>query len=168
MIRDFKDKSPKIAPSAFVSEFAYVIGDVEIGENSNIWPGAVLRGDSGKITVGENSSIEDNCVVHGPPHVVIGNDVIVGHGAIVHCRRVGNSVLIGNNATILDGAEIGDYCVIGAGSVVKENAKIPAKSLAVGTPARIKGQVSPEQLTRIKEGTANYAELAKKYKIQGL
>ena len=108
MIRDFNGKSPKIAPSAFVSETAYIIGDVEIGENSNIWPGAVIRADFGKTTIGHNTLIEDNCVVHSGTDVTIGNGVIIGHGAVIHCRRIGNNVLVGNNASILDGAEIGN------------------------------------------------------------
>ncbi|MBM3118456.1 MAG: gamma carbonic anhydrase family protein [Chloroflexi bacterium] len=168
MIRDFNGKSPKIAPSAFVSEAAYIVGDVEIGENSSIWPGAVLRADFGKITVGNNTSIEDNCVVHGGTDVVIGNNTFIGHGAVVHCRMVGNNVLIGNNATVLDGAEVGDFCVIGAGSVVAPETKIPDRSLAMGVPARIKRQLSEKQLAWMENGLVSYTKLAQEYKQQGL
>jgi len=168
MIRDFNGKSPKIAPSAFVSEAAYIVGDVEIGENSSIWPGAVLRADFGKITVGNNTSIEDNCVVHGGTDVVIGNNTFIGHGAVVHCRRVGNNVLIGNNASVLDGAEVGDFCVIGAGSVVAPETKIPDRSLAMGVPARIKRQLSEKQLAWMENGLVSYTKLAQEYKQQGL
>ena len=132
MIREFNGKSPQIASSAFVSETAYIAGNVEIGENSNIWPGAVIRGDLGKITIGNNTSIEDNCVVHSATDMIIGDNTIVGHGAILHCKNIGNNVLIGNNATVLDNAEIGDYCIIAAGSVVAPDTKIPAESLALG------------------------------------
>lgn len=168
MIRDFNGKSPKIAPSAFVSEAAYIVGDVEIGENSSIWPGAVLRADFGKITVGNNTSIEDNCVVHGGTDVVIGNNTFIGHGAVVHCRMVGNNVLIGNNASVLDGAEVGDFCVIGAGSVVAPETKIPDRSLAMGVPARIKRQLSEKQLAWMENGLVSYTKLAQEYKQQGL
>jgi len=168
MVRDFDGKSPKIAPSAFVSEAAYVVGHVAIGENASIWPGAVIRGDFGKITIGKNTSIEDNCVVHGAVEVVIGNDVIVGHAAVIHCRRIGNHVLIGNHATLLDGAEIGDFCLIAAGSVVTPRSKIPAKSLVVGVPARVIGPVTQEKLTRLEKGSGIYVQLARKYKQQGL
>lgn len=168
MIRDFNGKSPKIAPSAFVSETAYVIGDVEIGENSNIWPGAVIRADFGKTTIGHNTSIEDNCVVHSGTDVTIGNGVIIGHGAVIHCRRIGSNVLVGNNATILDDAEIGDFCIVGAGSLITSGTKIPDHSLAIGVPARIKGQLSPEQLAELKNGAEIYTKLAQKYKQQGL
>ena len=168
MIRNFCGRSPKISASAFISEAAYVIGDVEIGENSNVWPGAVIRGDFGKIIIGKNTSIEDNCVVHASTAVIIGNDVIVGHGAVVHCHRIGNNVLIGSNATILDNAEIGNFCIIGAGSLVGPDKRIPDKSLAIGVPARIKNPITPEQLIRLKEDSAYYTKLAHEYKKQGL
>ena len=168
MIRDFNRKSPKIAPTAFVSEAAYIVGDVEIGENSSVWPGAVLRADFGKIIIGNNTSIEDNSVVHGAVDVTIGNNTIIGHGAIVHCHKVGNNVLVGNNATLLDGAEIGDFCIIGAGSVVAPETKIADKSLVLGIPAQIKGQISQEQLAQLRLGSDIYAKLAQKYKQQKL
>jgi carbonic anhydrase/acetyltransferase-like protein (isoleucine patch superfamily) len=168
MIREFNGKSPKIAPSAFVSEAAYIVGDVEIGDNSNIWPGAVIRADFGKITIGKNTSIEDNCIVHSGADVIIGDNTIIGHGAVVHCRRLGSRVLVGNNATLLDGAEIGDFCIIGAGSVVALETKIADKSVVVGVPARIKGQISPEQLTQLEVGSDIYAKLGQQYKQQGL
>jgi carbonic anhydrase/acetyltransferase-like protein (isoleucine patch superfamily) len=168
MIREFNGKSPKIASSAFVSEAAYIVGDVEIGENSNIWPGAVIRADFGKITIGKNTSIEDNCVVHGGTDVIIGDNTIIGHGAVIHCHRIGSKVLVGNNVTLLDGAEIGDFCIIGAGSVVAPEAKIADKSVVTGVPARIRGQLSQEQLVRLKLGSDIYAKLAQQYKQQGL
>ena len=168
MIRDFKGKRPKIAPSAFVSEAAYVVGDVEIGENTSIWPGAVIRGDFGKISIGSNTSLEDNCVVHSGTRATIGSDVIIGHGAVVHGRKIGNQVLVGNNATILDDVEISDTSIIGAGSVVPPGAKIPERSLVMGSPAKIKGRVSSKELVRLKEGSAVYAKLAQAYKKQGL
>lgn len=168
MIRDFNDKSPEIAQSAFVSETAYVIGDVEIGENASIWPGAVIRGDFARITIGNDTSIEDNCVVHCGADMTIGNGTIIGHGAILHCLKIGNNVLIGNNATLLDGAEIGDFCIIGAGSLVAPETKIPDRSLAMGVPARIKDQLSAEQLTELKDGAKIYSRMAHEYKRQGL
>ena len=168
MLKDVNGKSPKIALSAFISEAAYIVGDVEVGENSNVWPGAIIRGDFGKITIGQNTSLEDNCVVHGETDVIIGNDVIVGHGAVIHCSRISNNVLVGNNATILDGAEIGSFCIVGAGSLVRPGTKIPNNSMVMGVPAQIKGRLSPEQLIRVKESSAVYVKLAKKYKMEGL
>jgi len=168
MIRWFNGKSPQIASSAFVSETAYIAGDVEIGENTNIWPGAVIRGDIAKITIGKNTSIEDNCVVHSATDIIIGDNTIVGHGAVLHCKKIGNNVLIGNNATILDNAEIGDYCIIAAGSVVAPETKFPAESLAVGVPAQVKGKLSQKQKDYITIGAAFNVKLGQEYKKQGL
>ncbi len=168
MIREFNGKNPQIASSAFVSETAYIAGDVEIGENTNIWPGAIIRGDIAKITIGKNTSIEDNCVVHSATGIIIGDNTIVGHGAVLHCKKIGDNVLIGNNATVLDNAEIGDYCIIAAGSVVAPETKFPAESLAVGVPAKVKGKISQEQKDYITMGSAFNIKLAQKYKKQGL
>jgi len=168
LIRDFKGKSPKIAASAFVSEAAYIVGDVEIGENSSVWPGAVIRADFGKNTIGHNTSIEDNSVIHGGTDVSIGNNNVIGHGAVVHCRRVGNNVLIGNNATILDGSEIDDYCIIGAGCLIPPNTKIPERSVVIGVPGHVKSQLTEEQQNELKLGAATYTELSQSYKQRGL
>jgi len=118
MIRAFNGKMPKIADSAFVSECAYVVGDVEIGENSGVWPGAVIRGDSGSIKIDRDCQIEDNSVVHAGGALEIGDNVIIGHSVVVHGQKIGNDVLIGNNATILDFAEIGEHCIVAANSMV--------------------------------------------------
>ncbi|MGD0353769.1 MAG: gamma carbonic anhydrase family protein [Dehalococcoidia bacterium] len=168
MIRDFQGKSPKIAASAFISEAAYVVGDVEIGENSSVWPGAVIRADFGNITIGHNTSIEDNSVIHGATDVTIGNNNVIGHGAVVHCRRVGNSVLIGNNATVLDGAEISDYCIIGAGCLIPPNTKISERSVVIGVPGHVKSQLTEEQQNELNLGAATYTDLARGYKQKGL
>jgi carbonic anhydrase/acetyltransferase-like protein (isoleucine patch superfamily) len=176
MIRSLGSKTPKIAETAFVSEAAYVIGEVEIGEHSSVWPGAVLRADFGSIKIGGNTAIEDNCVIHsGTPStpsyredVTIGDNVHIGHGAVINCRRIGNNVLIGMNATILHDAEIGDFCIIGAGCLVIQGMQIPDKSFVAGIPGKIKGQASAEQLWWVEQGPQGYAELAKQYKQQGL
>jgi carbonic anhydrase/acetyltransferase-like protein (isoleucine patch superfamily) len=168
LIRDFKGKSPRIAASAFVSEAAYVVGDVEIGENSSVWPGAVIRADFGKISIGHNTSIEDNSVIHGATDVTIGNNNVIGHGAVVHCRLVGNNVLIGNNATVLDNAEIGDYCIIGAGCLIPPNTKISERSVVIGVPGHVKSQLTEEQQRELNLGAASYTELSRNYKERGL
>ena len=128
MIRSLDGKMPKVHPTAFVSEFAYVVGDVEIGEGSSIWPGAVVRADSGKITIGKQTCIQDNSVVHGDADVVIGDNVVVGHGAVCHARKVGDRVLVGNGATVNDGVEIGEDSLIAAGAVVLDKTVVPAGS----------------------------------------
>ena len=176
MIRSLKGMTPRIAKSAFVSETAYVVGDVEIGEESNVWPGAVIRGDFGRIAIGRNTSIEDNCVIHsGTPSlsspvrdVFIGDRVIIGHGAVLNCRRIGDCVLIGMNATVLHEVEIGDNCVIGAGCVVGQNMKVPDYSFVVGVPGKIKGKPTEQQLYWTREGYKEYIDLMRTYKEEGL
>ncbi len=163
---------PKIAETAFISEAAYIIGYVEIGENVSVWPGAVIRGDYGKIIIGENSAIEDNAVLHsGSPRVdfsdlIIGDNVHIGHGAVVNCKKIGNHVLIGINATVLHDAEIGDYCIIGAGCVVSQDMKIPDRSFVVGVPAKIKREVTDDQLWWVKQAPKDYVKKAEQYKIE--
>jgi carbonic anhydrase/acetyltransferase-like protein (isoleucine patch superfamily) len=174
MIRSLNGKSPKIAESAFVSEAAYIVGDVELGEASNVWPGAVIRGDFGRITIGRNTSVEDNCVIHSGTSsallgdITIGDYVIIGHGAVLNCRKIGNNVLIGMNATILHGAEIGNHCVIAAGCLVGQEMKIPDWSFVVGVPGKIKGRPTEQQLWWTREGYKMYAELVDQYKKEGL
>lgn len=168
MLRTLGNKTPKVAPTAFVSEAAYIVGDVEIGENSSVWPGTVIRGDVASIKIGNNSQIEDNCVVHTGKPMVIGDSVHIGHSAVIHCSKIGNTVLIGNNATILDGAEIGDFCLIAANSLVMEKTKIPSDSFVAGMPAEVKGKITPDQIARIEGGVKFYVELSKEYKQQGL
>ena len=182
VIRAFNGKTPKIADTAFVSEFAYVIGDVEIGEKSAVWPGAVVRGDFGSIRIGENSHIEDNAVVHAWKSLTIGNNVTVGHSAVVHCLRIGDNVLVGNNATVLDDTEIGNFCIIGANSMVRAAQKIPDRSFVVGIPAKIKAEFSKDEIENIhremvdkyyqpvtkNEPEPSLYELARQYKAQGL
>ena len=175
MIRSFEGKTPRIAASAFISEAAYIIGDVEIGENSSVWPGAVIRGDMGKITIGKNVVIEDNCVIHSgspklPPisDVTIGDYVIFGHGAISNGHKIGNYVVVSMGAIILHDAEIGDGSLIGAGCVVKEKAIIPAKSFVVGVPGEIKRQVADSQSYWMTESPRIYSEISERYKREGL
>jgi carbonic anhydrase/acetyltransferase-like protein (isoleucine patch superfamily) len=168
MIKSFDGKSPRIALSVFVHETACIFGDVEIGENSNVWPGAVLRGDSAAIKIGKNTSIQDNCVVHAEEDMVIGDNVILGHTAVIHGKVIGSNVIIGNNATVLDGAEIGNYCIVGAGATVAPNTIIPDRSLVMGVPAKRKSEISPDHLALLKHSVDNYIELGRKYKEQGI
>lgn len=170
MIQNFDGKTPQIAQSAYVSEAATIIGDVVIGENSSVWPGAVIRGDFGKIRIGCNTAVEDNCVLHaGSPTVldqglIIGDNVHIGHGAVVNGKIIGNHVLIGINASILHDVEIGDYCIIGAACLVSHGLKIPNRSFMIGVPGKIKGQVTDEQLFWVEDAPKMYIELMKKYK----
>ena len=100
MIREYNGKKPKIHTSAFVSEFAYLIGDIEIGPESSIWPGVIIRADSGKIVIGEKTNIQDNTVVHGDHDVHIGNGVTMGHNVMCHAKTVGDNVMLANGSII--------------------------------------------------------------------
>ena len=168
MIKNYNGKMPKISDSAFISEAAYIIGDVEIGENSGVWPGTVIRGDFAKIKIGNQTIIEDNGVVHCGVPMEIGDNVTIGHGVVVHGRKIGNNNLIGNNATILDNSEIGNFCVIGAGCLVSPGMKIPDRSLVFGVPAKVTGQVKPQHMERLERGNLFYLELFKHYKNAGI
>ena len=167
MIRSFNGKDPKIHPTAFISEACYIVGNVEIGENFSVWPGAVIRGDLGCITIGKNSVIQDTCVIHADDFLDIGDNVLVTHGAVIHGRRVGNNVLIGINAAILEGAQIGDYCLVGAGAVVRGGETIPDRSLVIGVPGQVK-PLSQKNLKRLEAPTANYILNAQAHKRAGL
>jgi len=167
LIRSFGGKTPRIAESAFVSEAAYIVGDVEIGEGSGVFPGAVIRADFASIKIGKNTMVEDNTVIHSGVPVEIGDNVTIGHNAVVHCVKVGNNNLIGSNATLLDYAEIGSYCIIGAGCLVSQGMKVPDHSMVVGVPGRIR-DVGDRMKRRVKDGPLTYADLVKRYKQEGL
>jgi len=167
VIRTFEGKTPRVAESAFVSEAAYVIGDVEIGEGSGVFPGAVIRGDFASIRIGRNTMVEDNVVIHSGVPVEIGDNNTIGHSVVVHCARIGDNCLIGNNATLLDNAEIGSFCVIAAGALVSQGMKVPDHSMVVGIPGRIR-EVSARMQQRTGGGPSAYSELVKRYRVQDL
>ncbi len=162
MLEVFKNKAPMVSDRAFVHHSACVCGDVRIGDYSVIRANSSIIGDDGTIIIGAKTVVEENCVLHVgnfsdweknlPGKLLIGKRVIVGHGAVVHAKQIGNRVLIGMNSTVLEGVEIGDDCIIAAGAVVKEGSIIPDRSFVAGVPATIKGQVSDKQLRWISDG----------------
>ena len=166
MILPYQDNAPVIDESAFVAENATVAGRVTVGKNASVWFGAVLRGDLQPITVGEGSNIQDNAVIHVGANTpaVIGDNVTVGHGAIVHGAVIGNNVLVGMGATVLDGAVVGDNCIIGAGALVTAKTEIPANSMALGMPARVVKELTPAQIMGNRMNALEYVRLAKEYK----
>lgn len=166
MILPYKDHVPQVDESAFIADNATVAGRVTLAKNASVWFGAVVRGDTQPITVGEGSNIQDNAVVHvnASTPVVIGSNVTVGHGAIIHSATIGNNVLVGMGATVLDGAVIGDNCVIGAGAVVTAKTEIPANSMALGMPAKVVKELTPSQVMGNRMNALEYVRLAKDYK----
>lgn len=163
MIINYLEHAPVIDETVFVAENATVAGKVTLGKNASVWFGAVLRADMQPITVGENTNIQDNAVIHVGPNTpaVIGDNVTVGHGAIIHGATVGNNVLVGMGATVLDGAVIGDNCIIGAGALVTSRTEIPAGSLVLGMPAQIAKPLTPAQIMGNRMSAMEYVNLAK-------
>ena len=139
MIMEYKGIAPEISPDAFVAPSADIIGDVKIAADASVWFGAVIRGDESPIRIGEGTNVQDNAVLHCDHHspMLIGKNVTLGHGAIIHGATIGDNVLIGMGAIVLNGANIGENCIVGAGAVVKENAIIPPNSMLVGVPAKV-------------------------------
>lgn len=149
--------------TAFIAPNATIIGDVNLERDVNVWYGAVIRADKDRIVILDRSNIQDNCVVHnskGYP-VSIGEDVSVGHGAILHGCTVREAVLIGMGAIILNGASVGEGSIIGAGSVVTERKVIPPRSLVLGVPGKPVRQVTDEEYEGILSNALNYVNLAK-------
>lgn len=166
MIESFREHSPHLEPGAWVHQSATVIGQVSLGENVSIWPGAVLRGDMGRIQIGANSNIQDGSVAHmtdGLSSCVIGERVTVGHRAILHGCKVGNDCLIGMGAILLDNCVIPDGCVVGAGALVTGGKTFPPGSLILGSPAKAVGPVKAGQQQWIAYSWKHYLDTAVHY-----
>ena len=144
----------------YIAPNATVVGDVVLGKDVNIWYGAVLRGDHGRITVGEGTNIQDNAVLHD--ETTLGTFCTVGHSAIVHGCTVGNDCLIGMGAVILSGAVLGDGCIVGAGALVTGKTNAPAGSVLLGSPAKVVKQVTEKQLAETRENALHYIESGRK------
>lgn len=155
----------KKGENVFIAHNAVVIGNVELGDNTSVWYGAVLRADMDKIVIGNRTNIQEGCIFHVDPgkpiNVGVGN--IIGHGAILHGCTIGNHNLIGMRATVMNGVKIGNGCIIGAHALVTENTVIPDFSMVLGSPAKIVKQIPPEIVERIKEGEHEYVNEALKY-----
>ncbi len=170
MIIEYRGRMPKVDPSAFVAPTAVLIGDVEVGPESSIWFGAVLRGDNGPIRIGARTSIQDNAVVHVSEHgrTIVDDDVTVGHCAVMEDCHIKRRALIGSNAVILGGATVGEGSLIAAGSVVGERSAIPAGVLAAGSPAKVKKPIEGEAAQWIAVSAGEYVKLSRSYMDAGL
>ncbi len=166
MIRSFNDHTPAVRSSCFVAENATLIGDVTLLEDASVWYGAVVRGDADTILIGRGSNVQDCAVLHTDKgfSLTLGENVTVGHSAVVHGAQVGDNVMIGMHATLLNGCVIGSNSIIGAGALVREGQIIPENSLVVGMPAKVLREVSEEQKADILWNARHYVELAKKHK----
>ncbi len=169
VIMPWQGKEPQIAPDVWLAEGVCIIGDVVIGARSSVWFNTVIRGDVHSIWIGEETNIQDLCVLHvshGRYSLWIGNRVTVGHRAIVHGAYVEDCCLIGMGACVLDGARIGSYSLIAAGSVVREGQHIPSGVLAAGVPARIVRELTEEERHSIEEAARHYVAYAAVYRQQ--
>ncbi len=165
MIIHFKEKHPKIDPTAFIAESAVVIGDVEIGPGSNIWFHSVIRGDQNFIRIGSNCSIQDASILHveNDLPLIIEDEVSFGHRVVAHACKIRKRSLIGIGAIVLNGAEIGEGSIIGAGAVVTPNTIIPPKTLALGNPAKPVRSIHEKDFDLIQRTISNYQMLMKIY-----
>lgn len=161
MFYQFNGIKPVAHPSSFVHPQATVTGHVIIGKDVYIGPGCALRGDWGKIIISDGCNVQENCTVHMFPGVTVllKESAHIGHGAIIHGATIGRNCLIGMNAVIMDEVELGDECIVGALSFIRQGEKIPSRSLIAGNPARIIKQVSDEMIKWKTEGTKIYQQL---------
>ncbi len=169
MIKKFRGKSPIIPDSCYISESVDLIGDVILGENVSLWFGTVVRGDMHHITIGARSNIQDNSVIHVTTDISptrIGDEVTVGHNAIIHGATIEDRCLIGMGAIIMDDVVVGEGSIVGAGAVVPPNMIIPPRSLVVGLPAKVVRQTTDEELEMIIERAQHYIDFSQEYKNQ--
>lgn len=162
----YRGKSPRVHPTAFVAPTAALIGDVQVGEGASIWFGTVLRGDMARIEIGARTSVQDNSVIHTEPDepTIIGEDVTVGHMALIHSSIVERNVLIGQASVLVGGNHVGSGAVIGAGAVLPEGMRVPGRSLAVGVPARVVRETGPDDERWTVQAAEHYAELGAWYR----
>ena len=166
MIRTFQGIKPTIPTSCFIEETGIVIGDVVLGEHCSVWFHAVIRGDVHFIRIGERTNMQDLCILHvthDTHPLVIGNEVTIGHAAILHGCTIKDRVLIGMGAIVMDGAVIGEDSVVGAGALVVEGMVVPPKSVILGSPGRIRRATSEAELAWITESAENYVKYAGQY-----
>jgi len=170
MFIEYNGKTPRVHPSAFVAPTAVLIGDVEVGEESSIWFGTVIRGDNGPIRIGARANVQDNAVIHVSEnnHTLIGDDVTIGHCASMEDCTIEDGALIGTNAVVLNGATVGRRSLVAAGSVVPSGAKIPPESLVAGVPAVVKKKLEGGAFVWVDHAGPEYVKLSRHYLKHGI
>ena len=166
MIMDFEGVTPRINKNTYISESVDIIGKVNVEENVNIWFGTRLRGDMNNIIIGENTNIQENSVVHVDVNspCIIGKNVTIGHGTIIHGCSISDNVLVGMGSIILNNAKIGKNTIIGAGSLVTQGKEFSEGVLILGNPAKVIRQLTEAEIESIQRSADNYVSLSKKYK----
>ncbi len=170
MIRPFKGVFPTIHPTAFVDQSAQVIGDVHVGAESSIWMNVVVRGDQNSIRIGERTNVQDLTLVHimkDTHPTVIGNDVTIGHSAVVHGCTIEDRCLIGMGAILLNGVRVGTGSIVAAGSLCPEGMVIPPGSMVMGVPARVKRSLTADEVAFFRTSAQNYVRYAQQYLREG-
>jgi carbonic anhydrase/acetyltransferase-like protein (isoleucine patch superfamily) len=163
----FKERHPVVDPSAFIAPDAWIIGDTKIAADVSIFFNSVLRGDIESIVVGRGSNLQEHSLVHtshGMSPAIIGEEVTVGHRAIIHGCKIGDRCLIGMGATILDNAEIGEMCIVGAHTLIPKGMVIPPRSLVIGTPGKVARTLTPEEQDSLLTSAKGYQELGRHYR----
>ena len=166
MLLEFKNKTPQTDASTYIVESAAVIGDVVIGAESSIWFNAVIRGDVNYIKIGKRTNIQDGCVLHVAREkypLIIGDDVTVGHNATLHACTIESRCLIGMGATVMDGSNIGENCIIGAGSLVTPNTVIEPGNMVMGSPAKVTRKLADNEILSIIKSASHYVNDIKSY-----
>src|SRR5687768_16006005 len=166
IVRGYEGKTPRFGSRVFVAENAVLVGDVELGNDVSIWYGTVVRGDVNFNRIGARTNIQDNCTLHvehidGP--TIIAEEVTVGHSAIVHGCKIKRGALIGMGSRVLSGAVVGESALVGAGAVVSEGMIVPPRTLVVGVPARVKRELTDQELERLEMSWRHYVEVKEKY-----
>src|SRR5512137_1253186 len=170
VIHAFGGSSPRIDPSVFLAAGSVVVGDVALGAGSSVWFGAVVRGDVNSIRIGARTNIQDQAVVHvtgGTHPTVIGDDVTVGHRAVLHGCTIKDRCLVGIGAIVLDGAVVGPDAMVGAGALVPPGMVVPPGTLVLGSPAKVKRPLTAEEVAFFRTSAANYAGYAARYRAEG-
>lgn len=162
----YKGVAPQLAPDVYVADGARIIGRVTVGPDSGVWFNCVLRADDNEIIIGATTNIQDGTVIHCEPDypTVIGDNVTVGHNAVIHGCTIGNNCLVGMGAVVLTGAQIGDNCIVGAGSLITTGKVIPTGSLVVGSPGRVIRQLTDEERQTIRWSAMHYRAKADEYR----
>jgi carbonic anhydrase/acetyltransferase-like protein (isoleucine patch superfamily) len=170
MIVEYEGKHPRIGKDVFIAPTAVIIGDVEIGDGASVWYGVVLRGDEGRIVIGRGSNVQDNAVIHTTTEIptILKEDVTIGHGALLEGCTVEDGAVVGMGAIVLHAAVIGRQAMVAAGSVVTQGAIIPPRTLAAGSPAVVKKELSGGALASVERSAKIYHELSEHYLKQRL
>jgi carbonic anhydrase/acetyltransferase-like protein (isoleucine patch superfamily) len=166
MLRPFRGTVPRVHPSAYIDESAQVIGDVEIGEESSVWMCVVIRGDVHRIRIGRRSNVQDGTIVHGMKDThptTIGDDVTIGHGALVHGCTIEDCCLIGMGTILLNGVRIGTGSIVAAGTLLAEGTNVPSRSLVMGVPGKVKRQLGDSDVAEIQMYADRYVGYRREY-----